>query len=114
MRNQALTVAAALALSGCATIIHLPVTGETQDTHEEFSGTATSNLSDGSGQLNIVSLKGGVSCEGNFVMMTARQGQGVLKCSDKRTGPFQFASTGVRGTGTGTLGGERFTFVFGR
>jgi len=101
-------------LSGCALILTVPVQGQTQDTHEEFVGTAVANHSDGTGTISIVSPKGGASCKGDFVMVNAREGQGVLICSDKRTGPFQFASAGTKGTGTGTLGNEKFIFTFGK
>ncbi len=40
--------------------------------------------------------------------------QGLLGHDDGRSGPFRFVSTGTRGTGTGDLGGSRFTFTFGK
>jgi len=89
----------------------LPVQGLVQDSDETFSGTATGYL-DGGGDLEIVSSKGTV-CEGDFVYVTRRQGEGVFHCDDGRSGPFEFVSTGSRGTGHGTLGGENFTFTFG-
>ena len=89
----------------------LPVRGQVQDSEETFSGTATGYI-DGGGDLKIVSSKGAV-CEGQFVYVTRREGSGVFNCSDKRSGPFQFVSTGTRGTGTGTLSGQRFIFTFG-
>jgi hypothetical protein len=89
----------------------LPVKGQLQNSTETFTGTATGYL-DGGGNLKIVSSKGSV-CEGNFVYVNGRQGSGVFFCDDKRSGPFNFVSTGSRGTGHGSLGGERFIFTFG-
>lgn len=96
-------------LTACS--MTLPVRGQLQTSDETFSGTAT-GYPDGGGVLKIVSSKGAV-CEGNFVYVTSRQGEGVFNCNDKRSGPFSFVSTGTRGTGYGSLGGERFTFTFG-
>jgi hypothetical protein len=89
----------------------LQVTGQVQNSDETFSGTATGYM-DGGGNLEIVSSRGAV-CKGNFVYVTNRNGEGVFDCSDGRSGPFKFVSTGTRGTGHGTLGGENFTFTFG-
>jgi hypothetical protein len=99
----------ALVLQACS--MTLPVKGQVQNSTEVFSGTATGYL-DGGGILKIVSSVGAV-CEGNFVYVNSRQGEGVFTCNDNRSGPFQFVSTGTRGTGYGNLGGERFTFTFG-
>lgn len=89
----------------------LPVKGQVQGSDETFSGTATGYM-DGGGNLRIVSSKGAV-CTGDFVYVTRRQGSGIFTCDDKRSGPFEFVSTGARGTGRGDLGGERFVFTFG-
>jgi hypothetical protein len=86
----------------------LPVRGTVQNSDESFTGTATGYL-DSSGDLKIVSSRG-ATCEGNFVYVNRRQGDGVFQCSDNRLGPFQFVSTGRRGTGHGSLGGQTFTF----
>lgn len=96
-------------LSACS--MTLPVRGQVQNTNETFTGTATGYM-DGGGDLTIVSSKG-VTCTGSFVYVTRRNGEGVFNCDDGRTGPFEFVSTGSRGTGYGDLGGERFTFTFG-
>ena len=111
-KNKAALIATVLllsALQGCS--MTLPVKGQVQNSQETFSGTATGYM-DGGGNLKIISSKGAV-CEGNFVYTTSRQGKGVFNCDDKRSGPFEFVSTGARGTGYGDLGGERFTFTFG-
>lgn len=89
----------------------LPVRGQVQNSDETFSGTATGYM-DGGGNMMLVSSKGAV-CKGNFVYVTGRNGEGVFSCDDGRSGPFQFVSTGSRGTGYGDLGGQRFTFTFG-
>lgn len=104
-----LYLALAAVLVGCS--LTLPVTGVVQGGKETFEGTAT-GYTDGSGNL-IVITNNNVKCAGNFVYVTRRQGEGVFKCDDGRSGPFQFVSTGTRGTGHGQLGGSDFTFTFG-
>ena len=101
--------ALAAGLSGCS--LTLPVRGQVQNSDETFTGTATGHM-DGAGNLGIVSSKGAV-CDGDFVYVTPRRGEGVFTCGDGRSGPFQFVSTGSRGTGHGSLGGQNFTFTFG-
>lgn len=98
-----------LALAGCS--LTLPVQGQVSGTGETFTGSATGYL-DGAGNLQIKSNTG-VTCTGLFVYKTKREGAGTFKCSDGRTGPFTFVSTGRRGTGSGKLGGKPFTFTFG-
>ena len=102
-------VASALVLVGCS--LTLPVRGQLESGTETFTGEATGYL-DGAGDLRIVSSEGTV-CTGNFVYVTRRNGEGVFTCDDGRSGPFTFVSTGQRGTGTGRLGNETFTFTFG-
>lgn len=101
---------ASLGISACS--MTLPVAGLVQTTGERFSGTATGYM-DGAGELTVVST-GGATCRGKFVYVTSRTGEGVFECDDGRSGPFTFVSTGSKGTGVGNLGGERFTFTFGR
>ncbi|SRR6266851_6092425 len=96
-------------LAACS--LTLPVRGATETGDETFSGSATGYL-DQSGTLTIQSDKG-TTCTGEFVYVTPRQGQGTFRCSDGRSGPFTFVSTGTHGTGTGRLGERRFTFTFG-
>ena len=88
----------------------LPVEGLVQGTGETFAGSATGQM-DGGGTLTIRSAK--TSCTGAFVYTTRREGKGTFKCDDGRSGPFEFVSTGSRGTGFGDLGGRKFTFTFG-
>lgn len=109
MVTRLLALLCAGALAGCS--ITLPVRGQLQTTDETFVGKATGGL-DGAGSLTVTTSKG-VVCSGDFVYVSKRQGQGVFTCTDKRSGPFEFVSTGTRGTGFGVLGGERFTFTFG-
>jgi hypothetical protein len=110
LRNTTLASAAlCLLLTACS--MTLPVQGFVQNSDESFSGSATGYM-DGSGHLSIVSSKG-TTCSGNFVYVNSRRGEGVFQCSDGRSGPFWFVSTGTRGTGYGTLGGQNFTFTFG-
>ncbi len=89
----------------------LPVRGQLQGSDETFSGSATGYI-DGGGTLKMVSSRG-TTCEGDFVYVTRRQGSGVFTCNDNRSGPFEFVSTGKRGTGTGNLSGQPFVFSFG-
>ena len=89
----------------------LPVKGQLTNGKEKFTGLATGQL-DGSGTLEISSNKG-TDCQGNFVYTSSRTGEGTFVCSDGRSGPFSFVSTGSKGTGTGSIGGDAFTFVFG-
>lgn len=99
----------ALALSGCA--MTLNVRGQSAGGDETFTGTATGYM-DGAGTLTITSNKGR-QCTGDFVYMNSRQGAGTFTCNDGASGPFNFVSTGQRGTGTGTIGDTKFTFTFG-
>ena len=107
----ALTAAVvALALSGCS--LTLPVTGAFDDGSATLSGTATGHL-DGAGTIALVTSSG-LKVEGTFVYVTSRTGEGTFHCSDGRSGPFRFVSTGSRGTGTGRLGTETISFTFGK
>lgn len=105
-----LVLAGALALAGCS--MTLPVRGTVSGGKETFTGSATGYLS-GSGTLSVVTTEG-ASCSGDFVYVTSREGEGVFTCSDGRSGPFSFVSTGSRGTGKGNLDGQPFTFTFGK
>ena len=96
-------------VSACS--LTLPVRGSLENSSEIFNGTATGYL-DGAGELHLTSSLGR-TCAGTFVYITRRQGEGTVECSDGATGPFSFVSTGSRGTGSGTLRGERFIFTFG-
>ncbi len=97
-------------LAGCT--MTLPVHGSIASRPPTaFSGSATGHM-DGAGELDVT-LADGVKCEGHFVYVNGRQGSGTFECGDGRTGPFDFVSTGSRGTGSGTLGGVPFTFTFG-
>lgn len=109
MRSLVL-ITAALLLGGCS--LTLPVQGLMQNGQERFTGTATGHM-DGGGNLTVTTTSG-ATCRGTFVYVTSREGAGSFECSDGRSGPFEFVSTGSRGTGKGELGGESFTFTFGR
>ena len=102
-------VAVALLVVGCSKT--LPVSGQVQNSSETFTGSATGYM-DGSGTLTLIS-NNGTTCAGNFVYVTSREGEGVFRCDDGRSGPFTFVSTGSRGTGQGSLGNQAFTFTFG-
>jgi len=96
-------------ISGCA--MTLPLKGQTEAGDETFTGKAT-GYADGGGTLELISSKG-MKCNGNFVYVTHRNGEGTFTCSNGQSGSFTFVSTGVRGTGTGSIGGRHFTFTFG-
>jgi hypothetical protein len=96
-------------LTGCA--MTLPVNGMVEGSGEHFVGQATGHL-DGAGELTMKTERG-TTCTGRFVYVNPREGSGTFHCSDGRSGPFTFVSTGHRGTGTGTLNGQNFTFTFG-
>jgi hypothetical protein len=98
-----------ISLAGCS--LTLPVKGSFENTTEKFTGSATGYM-DGAGDLTLASSNGR-TCAGTFVYVNSRQGEGTAECSDGATGPFSFVSTGRRGTGSGTLRGERYTFTFG-
>ncbi|MCE1237991.1 MAG: hypothetical protein LWW93_16705 [Hyphomicrobiales bacterium] len=108
MRLYAIAVAALL-LTGCS--MTLPVQGVSEAGDETFTGSATGYL-DGGGNLEIASSKG-LKCSGTFVYVTRREGKGTFVCTNGLSGPFEFVSTGTRGTGTGHLGNRKFTFTFG-
>jgi hypothetical protein len=108
MRDTTL-VLLALALGGCS--MTLPVTGSLEDGSETFTGSATGYM-DGGGTLTLISNKG-LSCTGTFVYVTRRDGKGTFNCTNGQSGPFEFVSTGTRGTGTGRIGSRPFTFSFG-
>ena len=98
-----------LSLGACS--LTLPVHGRMLNGSEIFTGTATGYM-DGGGNLEITSNRGR-TCQGDFVYVTGRNGEGVFTCDDGQSGPFRFVSTGTRGNGTGTIGGQDFTFTFG-
>ena len=96
------------AASGCA--MSLNVQGQAMNSGETISGSITVDH-DGSGQINFTTSKG-ATCSGLYVHVTRRSGEGTVTCSDGRSGFFNFASTGRRGTGVGQIGNERFTATF--
>ncbi len=108
-RKSVIVIIASIFVASCS--VTLPVRGQLEKGSEMFTGLATGYL-DGSGNLHIVSDKGS-DCSGNFVYITRRKGEGVFTCTDGRSGPFSFVSTGQRGIGTGQIGDEEFTFTFG-
>lgn len=107
--NLGMMAAMVFALSACS--MTLPVQGTMEDGSEAFTGSATGYV-DGGGTLQITSNKG-LACSGRFVYETLRSGSGTFNCSNGQSGPFQFVSTGARGTGMGRIGGRPFTFTFG-
>lgn len=112
MHRVGIAAAATIIIIGLAACsMTLPVKGAMEDGGETFTGSATGYM-DGGGTLQIASNKG-LTCSGQFVYETRRNGSGTFNCNNGQSGPFQFVSTGTRGTGTGRLGGRPFTFTFG-
>jgi hypothetical protein len=90
----------------------LPLQMSVQNSSEVFSGTATGHM-DGAGELAVMSTSG-ERCIGRFVYINGREGRGTIACAGGRKGDFEFVSTGSRGTGSGQIGGEPITFLFGK
>lgn len=110
MKARLLAVATlATVLASCG--LTLPVTGASESGDETFTGTASGGV-DGAGTLQIVTSRG-LRCTGDFVYVTRRDGRGTFRCANGQGGAFDFVSTGNRGTGSGSIGGKRFTFQFG-
>ena len=103
-----LAAAALMTLTACAV---QRVEGIVEGGQEAFTGASFREI-DGGGVLTVRSSSGAV-CTGDFVYVRPREGAGTFRCSDNRTGPFSFVSTGFRGTGSGVIGGRRFVFRFG-
>ena len=101
---------AALFMAGCSMTV--PVRGQFQSGAVKFSGQATGYMG-GSGVLHVTTTDG-IVCDGDFVYVNYRQGEGTFVCSDGRSGPFSFVSSGRSGTGTGIIGDEPITFTFGK
>jgi hypothetical protein len=106
-----LSIALVLVTGLTACSMTLPVMGSMEDGSETFTGSATGYM-DGGGTLTLSSNKG-LSCTGSFVYVTRRDGKGTFNCTNGQSGPFEFVSTGTRGTGTGRIGNRPFTFTFG-
>ncbi len=99
------------ALAACTSTA--PLTGQMQKSDETFNGIVSgSGYSGGLGELTLVSSRN-AECKGSFTYTSRRRGEGVLHCTDGRTGPFHIAGAGATGNGYGDLNGQRFTFSFG-
>lgn len=109
MSRILLAFACAAGLGGC--VNQAQIVGRTSAGDEVFSGGSLRGVS-GGGVLVVTSNRGR-TCRGRFVYDAPRSGKGTFVCSDGRSGPFDFVSDGFSGTGTGEIGGRRFTFVFG-
>ena len=100
----------ALMLAGCT--VRLPVTGQIDRTGERFTGTVLA--SPGRDGTLSVSNDAGLQCDGEYVVISSREGRGTLRCTDGRLGSYDFVAVGDRGTGHGKIRGDDFTFSFGR
>jgi hypothetical protein len=94
------------------TIDGRPVQGYVVGTTETFTGFVTSAVF-GGGRLEIVTSSG-LKCAGDYEYATDDHAQGMLRCSNGGTGPFQFITTQRNGSsGTGTFGKSLFRFSIG-
>lgn len=106
--KKLLLLLAAVAFQGC---MSLSVNGLVQNSPETFTGTLAGEY-DGAGSLKLVSSKG-AACEGRYAAVAYQEGKGGFKCTDGRSGTFEFVSSGSSGTGQGRIGDEKITFTFG-
>jgi hypothetical protein len=98
-------------LAGCETTV--AVTGLLGDS-EALSGSLT-HYDDG-GTIELYGAPG-THCVGNIQYRRSRDsrsdGDGVLVCDDRRSGPFTFTLDGPNhGSGSGILSGQRYRFSF--
>jgi|GEM_PF-5391835 hypothetical protein len=107
-----LPVLAGLLLSGC-TMLSGTIAGQLENGSESFTGSIAQTSSGGTLTLKTST---GATCNGSFETFTSPNGgdavaNGLMKCSDGRSGSFHVIAT-VSNTmiGTGDLGGQRITF----
>jgi hypothetical protein len=110
LRRLRLSAAIGLAI-GLAACAQMPFKGASQAGDESFAGTVTGYDSN-AGKIEIRSSQGPL-CFGDFTYVDSRHGRGSLSCTDGRSGPFQFESSGGRASGSGRLGERPFTFTMG-
>lgn len=116
LTNNAIAALAFLSLIACSQ--SLPIRGQVERTNEQFVGTATGDIF-GQGSLSIT-MDSAVTCTSQFTSKVAFassgvSSQGILNCSDGRTGNFFYSGTVHSGNGFGTLSdGHKFTFTYGR
>lgn len=114
--KKAIATISCLWLTACSQ--SLPVSGSVQQTNERFIGTATGDIF-GQGSLSIT-MDSAVTCTSQFTSKVAFassgvSSQGILNCSDGRSGNFFYSGTVHNGNGFGTLSdGHKFTFTYGR
>ncbi len=111
MPMKLIPVLLALVVSAC-TGVTVPVVGQFSSTKDDFMGSATATLSDGTMKVQSES---GLMCDGTLTRPSVASGTGTLRCSDGRTGTLVFTKSGNEGgIGFGTLSdGEKFRFAFG-
>lgn len=114
--KRAIVTLSCIWLAACSQ--SLPVSGSVQQTNERFVGTATGDIF-GQGSL-LITMDSAVSCTSQFTSKvafasTGISSQGIINCSDGRTGNFFYSGTVNNGNGFGTLSdGNKFTFTYGR
>lgn len=104
-----LTVPVVAVISACSAT--LPVSGQLTDGSETFTGTAEAGMT-ANAPFSMMSSKG-ASCAGSFTLATLTKGQGEFTCDDGRNGLFDFATSGGKIVGTGTISGAPITLTFG-
>ena len=115
MKKLFLACLAMALAAGCSTTV--PVKGSSSTGRMHFFG-AVSAYSNKTGTLTVL-RNDGVKCNGNFDLITMFDGKGHYKgkglfvCDDELSGPIELIGMGKYGTGTGRLGNDEFTFIFG-
>lgn len=116
LNKKILVTIPAFLLIACSQSV--PIRGAVEKTNETFVGTATGDIF-GQGSL-IITMDSAVTCNSQFTSKvafasTGISSQGILNCSDGRTGNFFYSGTVNNGNGFGTLSdGHKFTFTYGR
>ena len=109
-RSLLLSLCGTVLVAACST--PRPLLGRMEKSGETFNGSVSaSGYRSGTGELVIASSR--ATCKGDFVYVTRRRADGVLKCDDGRSGNFHIAVFESSGNGYGDLEGQRFTFTFG-
>ncbi|WP_428249221.1 hypothetical protein [Ferrovibrio sp.] len=103
------TALSVFVLAGCSTAV--PVSGSARNSDETFKGNAFPGI-ERSGKINVTSSRG-ATCEGSYVYINLREGEGTLNCSDGRSGKLVFVADGLKGIGNGTLADQPVSFTIG-
>ncbi len=128
MRPSLLFVLALLLPGICACTLQYPIIGIADNYNEVLRGTVTSNLLNGQGRLEGMSVVSGVKCSGTAAVtqvpdtwrVAGQRGVGALTCEDGRQIQASYTVTGIPMTGIPTGSGvgrdqygNGYTFSFG-